>query len=51
VVVDLLADYLINENFILKAKFGNLFDEDYEEVSGFNTAGRNFLLTLSYSSR
>ena len=51
VVVDLLADYLINENFILKAKIGNLFDEDYEEVSGFNTAGRNFLLTLSYSSR
>ncbi len=50
-VVDLLAEYLISENFILKAKVGNLLDEDYEEVSSFNTAGRNFLLTLRYSSR
>lgn len=51
VVVDLLAEYLISTNLALKAKVGNLFDEDYEEVSGFNTAGRNFLLTLRYDTR
>jgi len=51
VVVDLLAEYLLSENFLIKAKIGNLFDEDYEEASGFNTAGRNILLTLRYSSR
>lgn len=51
VVVDLLAEYLISEHFLLKAKVGNLLDEEYEEVSGFNTAGRNLLLTVQYNSR
>ena len=51
VVVDLLGEYLISRNLVLKAKVGNLFDEQYQEVSGFNTAGRNFLVTLAYTSR
>ena len=50
-IVDVLAEYLISDSFSLKAKVGNLFDEDYEEVSTFNTAGRNVLLTLQYNSR
>ena len=51
VVADLLAEYLVSEKFSLKAKVRNLFDEDYEEVSTFNTAGRNVLLTVQYQSR
>lgn len=50
-LVDLLAEYLINRNFSIKAKVGNVFDEDYQEVSTFNTAGRNVLLTVQYKSR
>lgn len=51
VLVDLLAEYLLSPNLTIKAKVGNLFDEDYEEVSTFNTAGRNVLVTIQYDSR
>ncbi|MDJ0958733.1 MAG: TonB-dependent receptor [Arenicellales bacterium] len=48
VVVDLLAEYLLNRNFSIKARVGNVFDEDYQEVSTFNTPGRNVLFTVQY---
>ena len=47
-VVDLLAEYLVNRHFSIKARVGNVFDEDYQEVSTFNTPGRNVLFTVQY---
>ena len=51
VVVDLLAEYLLKPNLAIKAKLGNLFDEDYEEVSTFNTPDRNIFFTVQYNGR
>jgi len=38
-VVNLAASYDVTENFRLTGRVENLFDEDYEEVSGFGTPG------------
>ena len=51
VVLDLLAEYLVSQNLRIKARLGNVFDEDYQEVATFNTPGRNVLFTLQYDSR
>jgi vitamin B12 transporter len=37
-VFDLTASYQLNENFRLYGRIENAFDEDYEEVTGFNSA-------------
>ena len=39
VVVDLIGSFRINEYVELYARAENLFDEDYEDVLGFNTPG------------
>lgn len=39
-VVDLTADYAINERLTLTARISNLTDEDYEETYGYATQGR-----------
>ena len=36
---DVYCSYDINKNLIVFGKIENLFDEDYEEVYGFNTSG------------
>ena len=38
-VVNLTASYSPRENLTFTARLNNLFDEDYEEVLGFNTPG------------
>ncbi len=40
----LFEDRLGMESFTITAKGQNVFDEDYEEVFGFSTAGANFLV-------
>jgi len=40
-LVDLRAAYKITNKFDITAKIGNLFDEDYELISDFNTEGRS----------
>ena len=44
-LVDLRASYKITDKFDITAKVGNLFDEDYELVSGFNTEGSSVFVT------
>ena len=38
-LVNLATSYQINNNFKIFGRIDNLFDEDYEEVSGYGTAG------------
>ena len=47
-VVNLFGNYKLDDNFMLSAKIENLFDENYEYVSGYNTPGLSGYLTLSY---
>ncbi|MCH2205461.1 MAG: TonB-dependent receptor [Lentisphaerales bacterium] len=46
--VGLAATYDIDESFTVFARVNNLFDEDYEEVKGYNTYGRSFFGGLEY---
>ena len=46
--VGFAATYEINDNFTVFARVNNLFDEDYEEVRGYNTYGRSFFGGLEY---
>ena len=46
-VVDLAARYLINESLSIKARVDNVFDEEYQEVLGYNTPERSYFIGLS----
>lgn len=48
-VLDLTASYQLNENFRLYGRFENAFDEDYEEVTGFNSAGSAAYIGVNFS--
>ena len=46
--VDLVGNYKVIRNLHLQLKIANLFNQEYEEVSGYNTDGANFLMSLHY---
>ena len=46
--LDLRGEYQINRNLRVQARLENLFDEDYEVASYYNTAGRSVFVTLRY---
>jgi len=46
-LINLRAAYKITDKFNISAKAGNLFDEDYELASGFNTEGRSVFVTAN----
>lgn len=48
-VLDVLVSYQLLDYLTLRGKVGNLFDRDYELVDGFNTAGRTYQASASYS--
>ena len=48
-LVNLFARYRIGKSIDISAKIENLFDEDYETASGFNTKGRTAYIEYSYS--
>ncbi|MDO9104867.1 MAG: TonB-dependent receptor [Methylovulum sp.] len=50
VTVDLRSAYRINKNWILSAKLNNLLDKTYQTVNTYNTADRNFFLSLHYNN-
>jgi vitamin B12 transporter len=50
-LVNLQAKLVLGERFTLVARAENLFDEDYELASGFNTMGRGFFGALRYEFR
>lgn len=48
--VDLRSAYHFNQNWMLSAKLGNLLDKNYHTVNGYNTADRNFFLSIHYTN-
>ena len=50
-LANLQAKVALGERFTLVARAENLFDEDYELASGFNTMGRSYFGALRYEFR
>ena len=50
-LANLSARISLGERFTLLARMENLFDEDYELASGFNTMGRSLFGALRYEFR
>lgn len=46
--VDLSGSYKINKDVTASLKLANLFNEEYETVSGFNTDGTTLFFSLNY---
>ncbi|MEW4982698.1 MAG: TonB-dependent receptor [Cycloclasticus sp.] len=46
--VDLVGAYKVNKDLTAQVKVSNLFNEEYETVSGFNTDGTNIFFSISY---
>jgi len=47
-VVDLSANYHLVQGLEAFGRIENLTDEDYEEVTGYNTRGRSFYAGIRY---
>jgi len=50
VTVDLRTAYHFNKNWMLSAKLNNLLDKQYQTVNTYNTADRNFFLSIHYNN-
>ncbi len=50
VTVDLRAAYHVNKNWMLSAKLNNLLDKQYQLVDTYNTADRNFFVSIHYNN-
>jgi vitamin B12 transporter len=50
VTVDLRAAYHFDKNWMLNAKLNNLLDKQYQTVSTYNTADRNFFISIHYNN-
>ena len=48
---DLRFGYAISDSLTLRAKVSNVFDKEYETVSGYNQPDREFLLTVAYQPK
>ncbi len=46
---DLAVSYPVTSQLIVRGRIANLFDKDYETVYGYQTAGREYYLTGSYT--
>ncbi|WP_117236391.1 TonB-dependent receptor domain-containing protein [Vibrio maerlii] len=47
-LVDFATHYYITDNFIVRGKIANLFDEEYETSYGYNTQERSYFAGLNY---
>ncbi len=50
VTVDLRSAYHINKNWMISAKLNNLLDKNYQTVNTYNTADRNFFISIHYNN-
>ena len=50
-VVNLTARYAINTELAIEGRINNLFDKNYETVSGYNTSGFNAFVGLRYQPK
>ncbi|WP_435262347.1 TonB-dependent receptor plug domain-containing protein [Tenacibaculum sp. nBUS_03] len=48
-LLDFSANHKLNDNIQLMFNVSNILNEDYEEVFGFSTRGRNFKLGVSFN--
>jgi len=48
-LVDFSASYPVTPQLTVRGKIANLFDKDYETVYGYQTAGREYTLSGSYT--
>jgi len=46
---DLAVSYPVTSHLTVRGKIANLFDKDYETVYGYETAGREYTLSGSYT--
>ncbi|EQC48371.1 TonB-dependent receptor plug domain protein [Bacteriovorax sp. BSW11_IV] len=49
ILSDFYTQAKINETLNLKISINNIFDEKYEQIKNYSTAGRNFLVTGEFS--
>ncbi|MFI3156267.1 MAG: TonB-dependent receptor [Methylococcaceae bacterium] len=50
VTVDLRSTYHLSKNWALSAKLNNLLDKNYQTVNTYNTADRNFFVSIHYNN-
>ena len=50
VTVDLRTAYHFDKNWIISAKLNNLLDKQYQLVDTYNTADRNFFISIHYNN-
>ena len=50
VTVDLRTAFHIDKNWTLSAKLSNLFNKQYQTVNTYNTADRNFFVSIHYNN-
>ncbi len=50
VTVDLRTAYHFNKSWMLSAKLNNLLDKNYQTVNTYNTADRNFFVSVHYNN-
>jgi vitamin B12 transporter len=50
VTLDLRSAYHFNNNWMLSAKLNNLLDKNYQTVNTYNTADRNFFVSVHYNN-
>ncbi|QLE97754.1 TonB-dependent receptor domain-containing protein [Neptunomonas phycophila] len=48
---DLRLGYAVSKSLSVRAKVSNVFDKEYETVSGYNQPDRQFLLTVAYQPK
>ncbi len=50
VTVDLRSTYHLSKNWALSAQLNNLLDKNYQTVNTYNTADRNFFVSIHYNN-
>ena len=50
VTIDLRSAYHLSKNWMLSAKLNNLLDKQYQTINTYNTADRNFFLSIHYNN-
>ena len=49
-LLNLTASYALNRAWLLRARWNNVFDREYELVQNFNTPGSNLFVALQYQT-
>ena len=50
-LVNLTASYALSQEWLLRARWNNVFNREYELAQNFNTPGSNVFVALQYQPR